>query len=75
MTGAEGQIVLTRDISSGRVHKRIRTAAGLVPYGGEQENLDDAGSYEVVAADALETAEDGDVCRRCFGDKQDGQAG
>ena len=70
MTGTEGERVLTRDVSSGRIHKRIRTAAGLVPYGGEADNSDDAGRYEIVDETALEGAEPGDLCQRCF---QDGQ--
>ncbi len=67
--------VLTRDRSSGRLHKRIRTTAGLVPFGGESDNLDDAGEYDVVTADAIDTAEAGDLCERCFPSHQDGQAG
>lgn len=35
------EIVLTRDLSSGKVHKRLLTEDGrLIPYGGEQDNLD-----------------------------------
>ncbi len=74
MTGTHGQIQYTRDISSGRVHKRIRSGATFVPYGGEQDNLDDAGQFEIITPDALDGAEPADLCLRCFPDKQDGQA-
>lgn len=62
--------VITRDTSSGRLHKRIRTEHGLVPYGGESDNLDDAGAYTVLTAAeadlALVNAERWQLCERCF---------
>lgn len=59
--------VLTRDTSSGRIHKRLLTADGrLIPYGGEPDNLDQAGGYEVI--ESTEAAEPGDLCERCFGE-------
>ena len=59
------EVVFTRDRSSGRVHKRIVTLNGLIPYGGEQDNLDDAGEYDLI--DSTEDVEPGDLCERCFG--------
>lgn len=56
--------VLTRDISSGKVHRRILVRDRLIPYGGEPDNLDDAGKYEVITADDLANAES--LCERCF---------
>ena len=68
---SDGEAVLTRDTSSGRIHKRLLTVDGrLIPYGGEPDNLDDAGAYSVLTPDegarALELAEPGDLCGRCF---------
>ena len=64
---SDGEAILTRDSSSGRIHRRILVEDGrLIPYGGEQDNLDDAGSYEIVTAEALEKAEPGELCERCF---------
>ncbi len=66
--------VLTRDYSSGKVHRRVLMASGGLASL-EADNLDDAGEYEVITPDVLEGAEAGDLCQRCFPDKQDGQAG
>ncbi len=65
--------VLTRDYSSGKIHRRVVIGTGLASL--EADNLDDAGEYEIITPDALDTAEPGDLCARCFPDKQDGQAG
>lgn len=44
------EVVLTQDLSSGRVHKRYRMPGGnLATY--EGCNLDDAGDYTVVTID------------------------
>lgn len=53
--------VITRDLSSGRLHRR--SADGRTH---EADNLDDAGEYEIVGYEALETAEPGQLCFRCF---------
>ncbi len=71
---SEGEEVLTRDTSSGRIHKRLLLLDGrLIPYGGEPDNLDDAGAYSVLTAEegsqAIELAESGDLCERCFPDE------
>lgn len=61
--------VLTRDLSSGKIHRRvaIETDGKLSGYASlEADNLDDAGEFEMVSADQLETAEPGDLCERCF---------
>ncbi|HET7182375.1 MAG TPA: hypothetical protein VFI15_09110, partial [Candidatus Limnocylindrales bacterium] len=50
----------------GRAHKKIRTAAGLVPYGGEQDNLDQAGRGSVISIEALSRLEPDALCNRCF---------
>lgn len=60
--------VLTRDISSGRIHRRLLVNDRLVPYGGESDNLDDAGKYEVINAEDLANAEPDQLCLRCFPD-------
>jgi len=64
VTGAD--VVLTRDLSSGRIHKRAVVGEGLETF--EGDNLDVAGPYEVVTADALANAEPGELCKRCFPD-------
>lgn len=68
-----GDDVLTRDLSSGRIHRRIRIGDNLASI--EADNLDDAGEYEVITADQLTNAEPDDLCERCFPTHQDGQAG
>lgn len=59
---ADGEIVLTRDKSSGHVHKRIRLGDGLATL--EGDNLDDAGQYEVLLT--LADVDPADLCKRCF---------
>lgn len=59
-------IVLTRDLSSGRIHRRMLTPAGEV-LTFEGDNLDQAGKYEVITAEQLSDAEPGELCERCFG--------
>lgn len=59
-----GDDVLTRDVSSGRIHRRIRIGDNLATM--EGCNLDQAGAYTVVGADALANAEPGELCERCF---------
>ena len=57
--------VITRDLSSGKIHRRY-----LAPDGSlasiEADNLDDAGKYEAITPDQLADAEPGDLCERCF---------
>lgn len=58
------ETVLTRDRTSGVVHKRIRLEGenGLRTH--EACNLDDAGAYDVI--DSTENVEPDKLCRRCF---------
>ena len=62
MITTEGEIVYTRDKSSGHVHKRVRMAGGLVTF--EGDNLDEAGAYEIL--DTLAEVDPSDLCQRCF---------
>ena len=59
------ETILTRDYSSGKVHRRY-----LAPDGSlaslEADNLDAAGPFEIITPDALETVEGDDLCIRCF---------
>lgn len=59
-----GDDVITRDISTGRIHRRIRVGDNLASI--EADNLDDAGEYEIITADTFETAEPEQLCLRCF---------
>ncbi len=56
--------VLTRDLSSGRIHRRTVVGDALQSF--EQDNLDAAGNYEVITAEQLADAEPGELCERCF---------
>ncbi len=58
------EVVLTQDISSGKIHKRQRGPGGDLTY--EADNLDQAGDYRIVDWDVLDTAEPGQLCERCF---------
>jgi len=58
----EGEVVFTRDRSSGRVHRRIRLGDGLATL--EGDNLDEAGLYDVL--ETLADSDPDDLCRNCF---------
>lgn len=62
METVEGTIVLTRDKSSGHVHKRVQIGDGLATL--EGDNLDEAGAYEII--DTLADIDPSDLCRNCF---------
>ena len=62
MNSVEGEVVFTRDKSSGRVHKRIRLGDHLATL--EGDNLDEAGLYVVL--DTLADVDPDDLCRNCF---------
>ena len=64
MTTIEGETLLTRDKSSGRVHGRIRVPGQTVLRTFESCNLDTAGEYEVIGS--VEDVEPDALCRRCF---------
>ena len=57
------EVVLTRDESSGRLHKRYLTESGALASL-EADNLDDAGAFEIVTD--VEIGDDADLCARCF---------
>ncbi len=59
-----GEEVLTRDLSSGRIHRRTVVGDELQSF--EDDNLDAAGEYEVITAEQLADAEPGELCERCF---------
>lgn len=58
------EVVITQDVSSGRIHKRYRMPGGqLASF--EGCNLDDAGDYVIV--DSIEGVRiTGDLCRNCY---------
>jgi hypothetical protein len=58
----EGEIVLTRDKSSGHVHQRVRLGDSLATL--EGDNLDEAGQYEII--ENLDGIPAADLCRNCF---------
>jgi hypothetical protein len=58
----EGEVVFTRDRSSGRVHKRIRLGDHLATL--EGDNLDEAGLYDVL--ETLANSDPDDLCHNCF---------
>ncbi len=64
------EVVLTQDISSGKIHKRQRGPGGDLTY--EADNLDEAGDYRIVSWDVLETADPDQLCARCFPVDQSG---
>ena len=65
--------IFTRDLSSGRIHRRI--VIDGKSYSIEQDNLDQAGDFEIITADTLSDAEPEALCRNCFPEKQDQQTG
>jgi hypothetical protein len=68
MSTIEGHEILTQDASSGRIHRRVLTDQGNV-LTFEGDNLDAAGEYSIVGPEALDNAEPGDLCERCFPDE------
>ena len=69
------EVVLTRDLSSGRIHKRYLTDSGELATL-EGCNLDSAGPYEIVTEDAVANAEEGQLCENDFAvTRQDQQVG
>lgn len=65
----EGDVVFTRDLSSGRIHKRYRTLSGqLATLEGCNLEQGQAGAYEVVDAEAIANADPGSLCENDFPD-------
>jgi hypothetical protein len=61
------ELIYTRDLSSGRVHKRWRMPGGnLATY--EACNLDEAGDY--IVADDLTDIDAEAFCERCFPEEE-----
>jgi hypothetical protein len=61
-------VVYTRDVSSGRIHKRYPTPDGKLATL-EGCNLDDAGAYEIVDEDTVANADHDTLCRNDFPDE------
>ena len=60
----DGDILLTRDKSTGRVHKRVVMGVRLATL--EECNLDQSGAFAVIGK-AGEVVVDGmDLCENCF---------
>ena len=64
LEGPMSEVVITQDISSGRIHRRYRTPGGNLATL-EQCNLDQAGDYRVLA-DIGDAPEPFTLCRNCF---------
>lgn len=62
MNFRDAKIVLTEDVSSGRVHERLYRNGGL--RSSEGCNLDDAGHFRVI--DSIDGIAPDKLCRRCF---------
>jgi hypothetical protein len=68
---ADGDVILTRDESSGRVHKRTVLGARLATL--EECNLDQSGAYAILGP--LNEVDPGDLdpkvlCRNCFPERE-----
>lgn len=63
-----GDIILTRDRSSGRIHKRVRIGKGLATL--EQCQADQSGAYEILF-ELPENVSPKALCRRCFAEPVD----
>lgn len=70
MTESKGEprvdIVHVRDVSSGRVHRRVRIAGSHQLASFEGDNADTAGAYSVLTDAELAEVERDDLCGRCF---------
>lgn len=60
----DGDVILTRDEHSGRIHKRVRNGRRLMVD--ERCNLDQAGTYLVIGEGQVADADEGSLCRFCF---------
>lgn len=61
------ETVLTRDLSTGKIHRRTLLETGEL-QSSEADNLDQAGDWEAVTAEELANAEPDALCERCFPD-------
>lgn len=57
-------MIYTQDVSSGRVHKRVRVGKSLATL--EACNQDDAGAAIVLTPVEVEAVEADAFCQRCF---------
>lgn len=60
----DGDVVLTRDESSGKIHKRVRNGKRLMVD--ERDNLDAAGTYRIIGQSEVEDADPSSLCEWCF---------
>jgi hypothetical protein len=60
----DGDVVLSLDESSGRVHKRVRLASGYATL--EGCNADQSGDWRLISEEELAVLAVGARCRRCF---------
>lgn len=60
------EAIYTRDVSSGRIHKRFLVGDGPEVASFEGCNLDDAGEAVVIDEQAVADAEYEVLCGRCF---------
>jgi hypothetical protein len=58
------EYVITQDLSSGRVHKRISTSSGYLTH--EADNLDDAGEFRVITDEEFAVLPPEAICKRCW---------
>ena len=63
----ETRQVYTRDLTSGKVHRRILINGNYASL--EADNLDDADEFEVI--ESVDNVEADDLCVRCFGSPED----
>lgn len=59
-----GEVVLTRDRSSGMVHRRLRIGESGMLWAAEPCDCDQAGAYEVIGS--TDDVEPDRLCQRCF---------
>jgi hypothetical protein len=62
---------ITRDLSSGRFHRRYRIEGTTNWLTYEACNADSAGEFEVVEDNALADVPHDALCRRCFAEPAD----
>lgn len=60
------EIVHVRDVSSGRVHQRVRVGPGKPLASFEGCNADAAGAYSVLTDAEVAEVDPDALCRRCF---------
>ena len=62
----DATIVIVRDTSSHRPHKRFRIRGQTELASFEQDNADESGAYDEITQAELETIPRDDWCRRCW---------